>query len=102
LLDGNEERSGQQGTYHEPTATIMRLRWRASSEFGGGHVVATTCRRCPALLSGVASLAISDNVCFIESEEKIEEETLKILVCSQVRNRKSRHGSDAQCQSCSS
>ena len=86
LIDVQRQRSGQQGyiVTNPNCSTIMLALALAplQKEFGVESVVATTMQALSgAGYPGVASLAISDNVLpFIEGEEeKIEQETLKIL-----------------------
>ena len=86
LIDVQRKRSGQQGyiVTNPNCSTIMLALALAplQQEFGVESVVATTMQALSgAGYPGVPSLAISDNVLpFIEGEEeKIEQETLKIL-----------------------
>jgi len=86
LLDAQKKRDGQQGyiVTNPNCSTIMLALALAPlhSRFGVKSVIATTMQALSgAGYPGVASLAISDNVLpFIEGEEeKIEQETLKIL-----------------------
>src|SRR6266480_1889178 len=87
LLDGQRKnRGGQQGyVVTNPNCSTIMLALALAplhAEFGVSSVVATTMQALSgAGYPGVASLAISDNVLpFIEGEEeKIEQETLKIL-----------------------
>lgn len=86
LLDVKKKRDGQQGyiVTNPNCSTIMLALALAPlhSRFGVKSVIATTMQALSgAGYPGVASLAISDNVLpFIEGEEeKIEQETLKIL-----------------------
>jgi aspartate-semialdehyde dehydrogenase len=86
LIDRQREQSGQQGyiVTNPNCSTIMLALALAPlhEKFGVASVVATTMQALSgAGYPGVASLAISDNVLpFIENEEeKIEQETLKIL-----------------------
>jgi aspartate-semialdehyde dehydrogenase len=87
LLDGQPtKRAGQQGyVVTNPNCSTIMLALALAplhAKFGVSSVVATTMQALSgAGYPGVASLAISDNVLpFIEGEEeKIEQETLKIL-----------------------